>query len=222
MNQLDELIRDTLDDRASEAPATAPVISRVLSQQSRRRRRGWLTVAATAAVTATVVAVGIGVTRGPEAKGPTAVTTDTSNERMAAIYSVALERFLTTSEWGGSGVPDEVYVAVRPDEAAGWDFDKDVAGDPIPADVRDEIGGRLADITRLVWVAKLPVPKFYAWSKKPVTAAVTLGVLTDGDEVSASVAASYGADNAWLQTYVVENADGHWRVTGTDAPAGLT
>jgi hypothetical protein len=222
MNRLDELIHDTLDDRASRAPAAAPVISRLLTEQSRRRRRGWLAVAVTAAVTAAVVAVGVGVTRDPETGGPTAVTSDTADERMAAIYSVALERFITSSEWDGSGVPDEVYMAIRPDTDAGWDLDGEIAGDPIPADVRDEISAQLVHLTRVVWVAKLPVPKFYAWSNKPVEAAVTLGLLTDGDEVNVSVAASYGADNAWLTTYVIELQNGSWKVTGKDAPIGLT
>lgn len=221
MNRLDELIRETLDDRASDAPAAAPVISRVLTEQSRRRRRGWLAVAATAAVTATVVAVGVGVTRGPDTSGPAAVTTDAADERTAEIYSVALQRFLTVSEWGGHGVPNEVYVPIRPDEDAGWDLDGDVEGDPIPADVRDQVGAQLAGLTRLIWVPKVPVPKHYARSGS-VKATVTLGLLSDGDEVNVSVAASYGRDNAWLMTYVVELQNGTWEVTGKDAPIGLT
>ncbi|HYJ70124.1 MAG TPA: hypothetical protein VEX15_20925 [Nocardioidaceae bacterium] len=221
MNRLDALVRDTLDDRATGAPAAAPVISRVLADRSRRRRRGWLAVAATAAVTAAVVAVGVGVTRGPDAGGPAGVTTDTTDERTVARYSVALERFLRTSDWGAGGVPDEVYVTIRPDTHAGWDFNGHVAGDPIPADVRDEISERLADLTHLNWVVKDPTPKSGTTSE-PAKAAVTLGLLADGDKVNVSVSAFYGFDNGWLQTYVVELQHGSWKVTGTDAPTGLT
>jgi hypothetical protein len=220
MNRLDELIRDTLDERASQAPAAAPVVSRVLADRSLRRRRGWLTMAAAAAVTATVVAVGVGVTRGPDAGGPTHVTTDAADGRMAAIYSVALERFLRTGDWDGHGVPDEVYVAIRPDKDAGWDWDDD-AGDPIPADIRDEITMRLAHLTRLIWVAKLPAAEPVS-SPKPAKAAVTLGLLSDGDQVDVSVSAFYGFDNAWLTTYVVELQHGQWQITGKTSPTGLT
>lgn len=60
MNQLDELLRSTLDHHAQDAPPAAPVVSRVLKrEQPRRYRNGWLAVAAVATATAAMVAIGV-------------------------------------------------------------------------------------------------------------------------------------------------------------------
>jgi hypothetical protein len=60
MNQLDELIRSTLDQNAQDAPPAAPVVARVLEHEPRRRyRTPWLATAAVATATAAVVAVGV-------------------------------------------------------------------------------------------------------------------------------------------------------------------
>jgi hypothetical protein len=60
MNQLDELIRSTLDQNAQDAPPAAAVVARVLEHEPRRRyRTPWLATAAVATATAAVVAVGV-------------------------------------------------------------------------------------------------------------------------------------------------------------------
>ncbi len=70
MNQFDERIRSTLDRRAQDAPPAAPIISRVLTREPRRRnRRGWLAAAAVAAATAAIVAVGVTQLGGDDSAG---------------------------------------------------------------------------------------------------------------------------------------------------------
>lgn len=219
MNRLDELVRATLEDHAKHAPSPNPVVNRVLARRRHQIRRSWL-VAGSAAVAATaVIGVGVTVASDPGAgPGPSAAVT--AEDRAVAIYSVVLERFIR--DWPGGNVPDMIYVAIRPDQAAGWDGDGEVAGDPIPPDVRDAISAALADLTTLTWVDKFP-PVEPGDTPDNSVPAIRLGLLPSGDQVNVSVSAFQGANNGWLTTYVVVQEDGGpWRITGKDAPIGLT
>lgn len=222
MNRLDELVRATLDDRAEQAPSPIPVVNRVLARRRRPTRRAWLVASAAAAATAAIVAVGVTVATDPDA-GSDPLTAAETEDRTVTIYSLVLERFLRTSaDWRAGNVPDQVYVQIRPDEDAGWDFDGQAAGDPIPPDVQDEISAELADLTTLSWVEKFP-PSVRGDTRETSDPAIRLGLLPSGDQVNVSVSAYHGFDNAWLTTYVVARENGGpWRITGTDAPMGLT
>jgi hypothetical protein len=220
MNRLDELVRATLDDRAEQAPSPIPVVNRVLTQRRQLARRGWLVIGAVTAATAAVVTFGITVSDSGSDSGPSAAVV--TEEDAAKIYSVALERFLRESFRPQGGVPDTVFVLVRPQEDAGWTAGKPEVGDPIPPNVRDAISGELANLTTVAWVERFP-PVDEDDTPDTSDPAIRLGLLPSGDEVKVSLSAYHGYDNAWLNTYIVSrDEDGHWRVTGTDAPVGLT
>ena len=218
MNRLDELVRSTLEDRAARAPSPVRVVDRVLTK--RPRRRGWLVVGTAAAATIAIVAVGVGVARDPGG-GPAPVAVDSADDRAAAIYATALERYLHESFRREGGVPPAVQVLIRPLEDAGWSVGRPEAGDPIPREVRDAIAAELTDLTEISWVEKPDIdPGDTPDNSDPV---IRLDLLPDGDEVSVSVAAYHGFDNGWVDTYVLEpNDEGQWVVTGTDTPVGLT
>jgi hypothetical protein len=220
MNRLDELVRATLEDRAEQAPSPIPVVNRVLTRRRQRARRGWLVTVAGAAATAAVVAVGIAVTDSGSDSGPSgAVVTE---DDAAEIYSVVLERFLRESFRPEGGVPDTVNVLIRPQEDAGWTSGPPEVGEPIPPDARESISATLADLTTVTWVERFP-PIDEGDTPETSDPVIRLGLLPSGDEINVSISASHGFDNAWLNTFVVSlGEDGHWRITGTDAPVGLT
>jgi len=221
MNRLDDLVRATLVDRAEQAPSPIPVVNRVRAQRRQPARRGWLVAGAAAAATAAVVAVGITVSNSGSGSGQS--TAVVAEGRTAEAYSVVLEHFLDDSyRHDDDGVPDTVLVLIRPEEDAGWAAGRPEVGDPIPPDVRDAVTAALADLTTVAWVDRFPPidPGDTPETSDPV---IRLGLLPSGDEVNVSVSANHGYDNGWLKTYVVSrDEDGHWRVTGADAPVGLT
>ncbi|MGP4109453.1 hypothetical protein ACTWP5_00870 [Streptomyces sp. 4N509B] len=231
-HRIDDLVRDTLTDRAGAAPPADRVVDRVLAgAPARRRRAGWLvmgSVAASAAA-AVVAVVGVGVvldSGSPRSPGESVDAhasereEGVANDRAVAIYAAVLERFLRESYEDDGGVPESVLVGFRPEESAGWEYDDPEVGAPLPPAVRDALVAELADVTDLVWVERLPSPGGPADEE---LAGITLGLLPDGDrEVRVSVSALHGFNNGWLTTYVVEKVGDRWSVTGVGSPNGIT
>jgi hypothetical protein len=121
-HELEQVLRDGLERRATDADVTAPVVARARAEVSRRRRTRWGVGAAAAA--AVLVVGGVAVATGDreeDADPPTVVDDDTSADSLpepAAEWrteywaSVAVD---VPSDWGYGGAPFDDGTACYPE-----------------------------------------------------------------------------------------------------------
>lgn len=138
----------------------------------------------------------------------------------AAIYAAVIRQIYTEDDtFGGTLQPPTLYIVGATDDRAGNPQIGEANPAEIPGSVRESVTALLADLpTEIVWVeARQDAPL------EPDTGAVvdggaiiTLGNVAPQDDSSVHVPASIYVANlaAGGQTYVLEEVDGVWTVTG--------
>lgn len=137
------------------------------------------------------------------------------------IYAAAVRQLYTVDDtYGGTLQPPTVYL-IRTTENVGGDPDLD-AGDParIPEAVQSGVSAALSDLpTTIRWVDSRQDVELDPETGEVVGGGViiTLGNILPESETEALVPASIYIANlaAGGQTYIVEQQDGTWTVTGT-------
>ena len=153
--------------------------------------------------------------------GCTTVAPDLDAQDQIAIYAAAVRQLYTVDDtFGGTLQPPVLYIVATTEDVSG-DPDLD-AGDPtpIPAAVQSGVSAALADLpTTIRWVDSREEVDLDPETGEVVGggAIVTLGNILPESETRALVPAGIYIANlaAGGQTYVVEQQDGTWSVTGT-------
>lgn len=226
MNHIDELVRETLADRASQAPHPGSVLAQVLRKPERRHVRLPRMVAAAAAV----AAVAVGATAGIDALTPDRDNSTTASQqpaldREAAIWAAVLEQTLRDNEDDlFDGIPSRVYVVAQVyDEQANLD-----EGIPISNDQQRAISTQLADLTTVEWIPYAETPTGSAFPPDVLNDGVPLVSLKPLPEADQPVTArvhmvvgkkKHAGDQVpdlrqFSDAYIVEKVDGEWQVTG--------
>jgi hypothetical protein len=138
----------------------------------------------------------------------------------AAIYAAVIRQIYTEDDtFGGTLQPPRLYVVGATDDSAGDPETEESDPAIITDSVRQDVSGRLADLpTETVWVETRDEvaldPETGAVADEG--AIITLGnIHLQGDETVHVPASIYVAGlAAGGQTYVLEEVDGAWTVTG--------
>lgn len=155
--------------------------------------------------------------------------------RSLGIYAAVIRQVYTVDHtFGAAPNFPVIYLMKQPDQAADSGLPQlapqpALAGEPIPASVREGIVAALAELpARFVWVESLEeVPQDEYDMVQDGGAVIMVGEITPVDEpgppqvhVPASI---YVAPLvAGGQTYVLEQVDGVWRITGTTGPMWIS
>ncbi len=160
-----------------------------------------------------VALVAVACARGEETAPPT-------DEETAAIYAAVIRQVYTEDDtFGGTLQPPTLYVLGTTDDRAALPSAEGANPAEIPGPVRESVTALLADLPAgIVWVeTQDEVPR------EPDTGAVvdagasiTLGNITPQDDGTLHVPASIYVANlaAGGQTYILEQVDGVWTITG--------
>jgi hypothetical protein len=147
--------------------------------------------------------------------------TSLSDADEAAIYAAVIRQIYTQDDtFGGTLQPPTLYLVRTTDDSIGDPDLEGAAPRQIPAAVQDRIGEALADLpTQIVWVEgrdQVPMDETRG-AVAEGGAILTLGNLHRQDDGSVHVAGSIYVAMlaAGGQTYVVEQVEGAWEVTGT-------
>ena len=165
------------------------------------------------------------------------IRAETAEQRAAAIYAAALQKF-TSAAPRAVGHPADMYVLDRAYEQAGLVFGADAGrGEPIPPAVQQALDEAMVGTADLTWVADeddvlrddasaAGIPCSFVRDGDLV---VTLDRLpAAGDSIAVSVAAAgHELDHHscvvwWIRTYVVAASDDGWQVTGETVPQGVS
>lgn len=173
-----------------------------------------------------LVAIGLAFLAGCAGVSGESGPADSATERAVAIYSTVLRRLTTTSDntFGEDHEFPVIYVLDRAFPNAG-NPDEDTGGEPISEEVRDGILAALVDLNVEFVSDRDSVigPESDGSIVENDGALATLGTLPEGDQKVEIGASLYIGNLAatWL-TYVVENQEGDWTVTGTTGPVSIS
>jgi hypothetical protein len=154
------------------------------------------------------------------AAGCAGTAVEPTEDDTAAIYAAVIRQIYTEDDtFGGTLQPPTLYILGTTDDRAGEPGSGEANAAPISSSVRERVSALLADLpAEMVWVeTQDEVPL------EPDTGAVvdggaliTLGNVTPQRGGSVHVPASIYVANlaAGGQTYVLEELDGVWTVTG--------
>lgn len=159
------------------------------------------------------VLIVIGCTGGDEPAQPT-------EDETATIYATVIRQIYTEDDtFGGTLQPPTLYVVGTTDDRAALPSAEGANPAEIPSPVRESVSALLADLpTEIVWVETQDVAPLEPDTGGVVDggAIITLGNITPQDDGSLHVPASIYVANlaAGGQTYVLEEVDGAWTITG--------
>lgn len=146
-----------------------------------------------------------------------ATSGDTAKE--AEIYAAVIRRIVTRDNSFGDNPPDipNLYIVYTTDDKAGDPVGS--SGDPVvlPAALRNSISGRLADLgSAILWVeTRAEVPLTEDGIVEGGGAIVEVGNIHDVNGQTQVAASIYFASLAASgRTYILEEKDGAWQVTG--------
>lgn len=151
---------------------------------------------------------------GGEAAEPTA-------EETAAIYATVIRQIYTEDDtFGGTLQPPRLYVVGTTDDSAGDPETEEEDATAIASDVRDRVTSQLADLpTEIIWVETRDEVTLDPDSGAVVDegAIIVLGNIHPEEAAVVHVPASIYVAGlaAGGQTYVVEEVEGMWTITGT-------
>lgn len=160
-----------------------------------------------------LVLVAMGCAGGEEAAPPT-------EEESAAIYATAIRQIYTEDDtFGGTLQPPTLYILGTTDDRAGDPQIGEANATSIARPMRESVSALLADLpTEIVWVETRDEAPL-----EPETgtvadggALITLGNVTPQSDGSVHLPVSIyvGRLAAGGQTYVLEEVDGAWTITG--------
>jgi hypothetical protein len=219
MTRIEELVRDTMSERAAEAPPPAPVIQRALAGDAGRRRGRVVTLAAfgTAASIAAAVCVGLlldAPKHGEDPGTPADTVSSTPGQpaagdvRLVEIYAAAIERAMTEFVMNPDhpNVPDIV----------------DVDG-PVDAGDRAAISEAVADVTTLHWVreglcVECGTPTRPGMLLRPIEETGDADRVEVHINVMDLVPGNPQTFHSHLSSEVMEERDGTWQYAGPVPP----
>jgi hypothetical protein len=215
MTRIEELVRDTMSERAADAPTPAPVVQRALAGERGPSRGRVVTLAAfgTAASIAAAVCVGflIDTPKGsdhPDTPAATASATPgqeaTGDVRLVEIYAAAIERAMTEFVMSPDhpNVPDII----------------DVDG-PVDAGDRAAISEAVADVTTLHWVSErlcveCGTPTRPGMLLRPIEETGNAGRVEVHINVMDLVPGNPQTLHSHLSSQVMQDRDGTWQYAG--------
>lgn len=144
----------------------------------------------------------------------------------AQIYSAVIREQVTVDDTFGGGLqPAVLYILSETNDAAGDPGIKETAPRTLPAELQTAITEQLADLnTEIIWVAsrdEVPIDEDTGRVLTPDGAEdgalVTVGNIHEGEDDTLLVSSSIYVAGlaAGGQTYVLEEIDGVWTITGT-------
>ena len=158
----------------------------------------------------------------------TGTPTGEPDDRAVAVYSAVIRRLVTKDHtFGDAESPfDRVFIDVRIDDGAGDPDAHPPTGARLSPEEQDAILSELADLPSVEFVEdpdSVIVGKSRCARVWGNGVLITLGPIS-GDAARVTVPnemffACLGGQ--WL-TYVLESAQGNWRVTGTEGPIGIS
>jgi hypothetical protein len=157
--------------------------------------------------------VAVACAGGEEATQPT-------DEETAEIYAAVIRQIYTEDDtFGGTLQPSTLYILGTTDDRAGDPQIGEANPAEIPGPVRESVTALLADLpAEIVWVETQDEVPLEADTGTVAEggAQVTLGNVTPQDDGAVHVPASIYVANlaAGGQTYVLEEVDGAWTITG--------
>jgi hypothetical protein len=147
-----------------------------------------------------------------------------ADDRDVAIYAAVI-RHMTAEQGQASGYP-VIYVLDRLDPAASDPEADEGASTPIPKQDQEAIVQALAEVGKIEFIADPDAvigPESEGGRVKDGGILITLGPIEAGDARVLVPASSYlGNLAASWQTWVLEERDGSWLVTGTSGPVAIS
>jgi hypothetical protein len=178
------------------------------------------------------VALALASCGGSAETGPTTETGSPTAEpyaRAIAVYAAVVRQLVTEDHtFGDEESPfDRVFIDVRIDKGAGDPLDTNPpAGDRLTVEEQAAILRELADLPRVAFVAdpdSVIVGTKSCAHVKGNGVLITLGPIAgDADRVTVPNSMFFACLGGQWLTYVLESADGDWRVTGTEGPIGIS
>jgi hypothetical protein len=162
-----------------------------------------------------------------ETAGPTTETGSLTVEpdaRTVAVYSAVVRQLVTKDHtFGGGEAPFErVFIVVRGDENASSPYSHPLAGPRLTAEEQAAILGELADLPPVRFVEdpdSVIVGEKRCARVKGNGVLITLGPIKgDPERVTVRNRMFFACLGGQGLTYVLERAEGDWRVTGTKGP----
>jgi hypothetical protein len=151
-----------------------------------------------------------------------------TEEESAAIYAAVVRQVYTIDDtFGGTLQPPTLYILGTTDDRGGDPDSQEGSAAEIPGTVRESITALLADLpTEVIWVETRDEAPLEADTGAVVDggALITLGNIAPQSDGSVHVPASIYVANlaAGGQTYVLEEVDGVWTITGTTGAAWIS
>ncbi len=147
----------------------------------------------------------------------------------AAIYAAAIRQLYTVDHTFGDAAPNwpTIYIASQTDDSVSGE-EALTEGMTLDAGTQDAIAEALADLpAEIVWVGTredVPVSEEDGLVEGGEAVVVTLGNVhvTDEDTVEVPASLYCGMLCATGMTYVIEQVDGVWQVTGTTGPIWMS
>ncbi|HWM74429.1 MAG TPA: hypothetical protein VNQ53_11845 [Nocardioides sp.] len=215
MTRIEELVRDTMVERAADAPPPEPVIQRALAGDGGRSRRRVVTLAAFGASASIAAAACVGLLIDAQQDGdnpatPTATASATpgpdvaGDVRMVDIYAVAIERAVTEFVLGPQ----------HPDVPKTVDVDG-----PVGEADRAALSEAVADVTALHWASEplcveCGTPTRPAMLLRPIKDTDDAGQVEVNVVLMDLVAGNRHSFHSHLSSQVLEERDGAWQYVG--------
>lgn len=147
----------------------------------------------------------------------------------AEIYAAAIRQLYTVDHTFGDAPPNwpTIYVVSRTDDSVGGG-EALTEGAELPAETQEAISAALSDLpAEIVWIAsreEAPISDEDGTVGGGDAIIVTLGnvAVTDEDTVEVPASLYCGMLCATGMTYVIEQVDGTWQVTGTTGPVWIS
>ena len=148
--------------------------------------------------------------------------------RTVAVYSAVVRQLVTEDHTFGAGESpfDRVFIDTRIDEGAGDSDTRPRVGPRLSAEEQAAILHELADLPPVEFVEdpdSVIVDKDACAVVKEDGVLITLGPISgDSERVTVPNDMFFACLGAQWLTYVLEQAEGDWRITGTKGPIGIS
>ena len=188
------------------------------SQHAQKRNRPWANIAMLIVLALSLILAGCG-----SFGGLTGTSDEGSLERSdeAAIYAQIIRRLATEDDtFGGTLNPPVLYVIRATDDAAGDPMSEQGESVRLPETLQAAITEALSDLpAEIIWIDSRDEVPLYEERHAVIDggAVITVGNIHPQEERTVHVAGSIWVAMlaAGGQTYVVEQVEGGWTITGT-------